>query len=459
MSDSRTGPGGALWPFLGGFLAGAAGGVLLEALSPRRGLDPSLIRARLDDPDVPLTVIVPGILGSELLRPDGTRIWLNFGNTIGSYDLSLPMRLPLSTNRDDLVPGDLLGAERYFPKFFGFSEYADLLELLGEAGFRRTDGDGPPGAAYHVFSYDWRHDLVESARRLHESLEFLAERRGDPRARFNVVGHSMGGLVARYYLRYGTAEPTPDQPVTWAGAQRIQTLTMVAVPNSGGIASLDTVLNGARVGFSSTTLSATAVAGMPSIYQLLPPAGTHVLLDERCETVPADIHDPAVWERYGWGPFRDTNGDDDAEEIVRKRAFVTASLRRAGAFHAALARKPDSPCPARVIALGGDCLPTLTRAIVSMRNDQPPRFEPASRTESLHMFEAGDGRVTRGSVLANHLPGAADTDTGSGLPEVSQAFFGSADHHGIYSEPTFQSVLLRLLLRPVRRRQTDAVSA
>src|SRR5258706_5950362 len=68
------------------------------------------------------------------------------------------------------------------------------------------------------------------------------------------------------------------------------------------------------------------------------------------------------------------------------------------------------------------------------------------------MYEAGDGRVTRASVLASHLPGAEDTDTGSGIAEVTQAFFGSADHHGIYSEPTFQSLLLRLLLRPGPRR-------
>jgi hypothetical protein len=37
------------------------------------------------------------------------------------------------------------------------------------------------------------------------------------------------------------------------------------------------------------------------------------------------------------------------------------------------------------------------------------------------------------------------------LPEVADAVFGSADHHGIYREPTFQSILLRLLLRPVKR--------
>jgi hypothetical protein len=67
------------------------------------------------------------------------------------------------------------------------------------------------------------------------------------------------------------------------------------------------------------------------------------------------------------------------------------------------------------------------------------------------MMEAGDGRVTRVSVLAAHLPEAGGADMGSGLPELSHAYFGSADHHGIYGEPTFQSVLLRALLRTARR--------
>ncbi len=82
-----------------------------------------------------------------------------------------------------------------------------------------------------------------------------------------------------------------------------------------------------------------------------------------------------------------------------------------------------------------------------------PRFEPLNRKEAEGMFDAGDGRVTRASVLGAHLPGADDTETGSGYPEVAQSFFGSADHHGIYNEPTFQSVLLRRLLRPVGTRR------
>ena len=66
------------------------------------------------------------------------------------------------------------------------------------------------------------------------------------------------------------------------------------------------------------------------------------------------------------------------------------------------------------------------------------------------MLEAGDGRVTRASVLASHLPGADASGLGSGLREIEAAFFGAADHHGIYREATFQSVLLRILLRPWR---------
>ena len=54
----------------------------------------------------------------------------------------------------------------------------------------------------------------------------------------------------------------------------------------------------------------------------------------------------------------------------------------------------------------------------------------------------------RTSALASHLPEADRTESGSGLPELSHIFFGHADHHGIYSEPTFQSILLRILLRP-----------
>ncbi len=461
MEDDAPGRGSGLLPFFAGVVAGAAGAVIAQALVSRRTIDTRLITDSRDDPDVLPAVIVPGILGSQLLRPDGTHVWLNLGNAVGSHDLSLPFTLELAASADDLVPGRLLGVDTVLPRLFGFTEYSDLLELLEAAGFRRSADPLLPGATYRVFTYDWRRDLVESARRLGEMLDAIADARQDPETRFNVIGHSMGGLVARYYLRYGGAEP--GGPVTWAGARRIRNLVLMATPNSGSIPALDTILNGSRVGLSYATLAASVVARMPSIYELLPTPGSRVLVDHRAEPLDVDLLDVKTWEQLGWGPYAPQNrrAGDLAErngDLEAHRGFLGEALARASRFHAALAARPETSCPARVTLMGGDCLPTLARAVVPERRGAAPRFEPWTRAEAEVMFEAGDGRVTRASVLGSHLPGADESDTGSGFPEVTQAFFGAADHHGIYGEPTFQSLLLRLLLRPVRRARRLAAS-
>jgi pimeloyl-ACP methyl ester carboxylesterase len=431
------------------FLLGALAGGTAIALSERRRLravDPRLIKWPREN--LSPVIVVPGVMGSGLVRPDGTRVWLSWGNAMGSHALALPCVLPLCDSRDELEPSGLLGMEGLLPRLFGFTEYGDLLELLREAGFRRagTTMNGEP--LYHIFSYDWRRDLIESARRLEQKLDELADFMGEPDARFNIVGHSMGGLVARYYLRYGGAEPKDGAPVTWAGARRIKNLVLVAVPNAGAMAAMEAIFHGSRVGLSTTTLAASVIARMPSIYQLMPPPGAPAMLDPHARPIDVDLHDPAVWREYGWGAFgafgQQRLGSTPADQQI---LFVEAALARARAFHSALARTPSTPCPVRVVTIGGDCLPTLARAVMPERPGQLPRFAPVNPAETDAMFEAGDGRVTRASVLASHLAGP-DDDAGSGLPEVAQIFLGSADHHGIYRERTFQSLLLRLLLRP-----------
>src|SRR5262245_13309980 len=451
-SVGNDGAAGRVWlPFFAGVTAGVLGAALARALAPRRGLDAWLIRGSREDPDLPPVVFVPGILGSELVGPDGLHAWLNLRNALGHHDLALPATLPFSDSRDALRPAGLLGVDRALPRLFGFTEYADFVTLVEAAGFRRDRPAHPPGATYHVFAYDWRRDLVESVRRFAEWLDALAESRGQPDLRVNVVAHSMGGLLARYYLRFGTAEP--GGPVTWAGARRIRRLVLVATPSAGGVPALEAILNGSRVGFSYATLASEVVERMPSVYQLLPPAGAPALIDPEGEPLHCDVLDPATWERFGWGPFgkkplrRAARRGPDSES---RQAFVRAALARARAFSGALYAAPASPCPARVLVMGGACLPTLGRAVVGQRPGEPPRFEPETRQQAELMLEAGDGRVTRASALAAHV---ADGDGGvvaCGLPEVSQVFIGAADHHGIYSEPTFQSLLLRLLLMPAR---------
>jgi pimeloyl-ACP methyl ester carboxylesterase len=443
--------GSSLWPFAAGALAGAAGALLATRLVSRPAFDPGLVDLPRDHPDVPDTILIPGVLGSRLLRPDGTEAWLNLGNVFGHHELALPLTLPLSESRDDLVPAGLVGAGRVIPRLFGFSEYSDIVQLLRSAGFRGGPGAGP---RYHLFAYDWRRDLAEAARALHDAVETLAERSGNPDLRVNIVAHSMGGLIARCYLRYGDAEITEDAPITWAGAKRIHRLLVVTCPSAGSVPSLEALLSGARVGFSATTLAASVTEAMPAMYQLLPTPGTVSLLDESGRDLDVDLMDPATWERFGWGPWRDGegthNGIGQGVDPEIRQAFVTEALRRASLLHCALSRVPAIACPVRAIAFGGDCMPTLARAIVPDRRGQSPRFEPRTRAQARLMYEAGDGRVTRASLLGSHLPWAHNSEIGSGFPEIASAFLGSADHHGIYAEPTFQSAILRQLLRPAR---------
>jgi pimeloyl-ACP methyl ester carboxylesterase len=424
----------ALSPFLAGLVAGAAAAVLTRAIvRPRRTFDPRLLRRKRSD--VTPVVLVPGVLGSGLHRPDGTQVWLSMQNALRHHDLQLPLRLPLTDSRDELVPGALLGTRALMPRLFGFTEYAELVEVLEQAGFRERKR----APRYHVFAYDWRRDVVEAARNLGATLDALAEARGEPDARFSMIGHSMGGLVARYYLRYGTAEP--GGPVTWAGARRIRTLVLAVSPNGGSIPALEAILTGERVGLSTTTLAPEVIARMPSMYQLMPPAGTHPLLSPKLEPLSDDLHDVATWQRHGWGPYAPGFA---SPELELEREYLATVLARARELHDALARPVESPCPIPVLLLGGDCLPTLARAVVGERPG-PPRFEAITDADAEAMFEAGDGRVTRASVLAAHLP--SDPVTEAGMPEVTRAVFGSADHHGIYGEPTFQSLLVRALLR------------
>ena len=446
------------WPFVAGALVGAATATAGTWMSARRrGLDARLVRALTRGRRGAPVVIVPGLLGSQLLREDGTAAWLNLGNALGHHHLGLPRRLPLTESRDNLRPGPLVGTDTILPRAFGFTEYADLIELLESAGF--APGVGHAGLRYAVFSYDWRRDLVESARALGRALDTIAADRGEPDARFHLLGHSMGGLVVRYYLRYGGEEPRDDAPITWAGARRIATALLVATPNAGAMPALGAILTGERLGLSYTTLAPSVVARMPSVYQLLPPAGTGVLLGASGAPIDADLHAPLTWERFGWSPFGPTLDD----RLSSERAFVKAALARARAFHAALARRPETPCPVPVSLVGADCLPTLSRAVVGEGPaGSAPRFQPRTPGEQELMFEAGDGRVTRASLLAAHLGEVRGEGLTSGMPEVSQVYFGGADHHGLYADPAFQSLILRLLVAPEpppRHRYLDRVRA
>ena len=93
-------------------------------------------------------------------------------------------------------------------------------------------------SGYHFtcfqFAYDWRKDNIENAARLHALLrekqayirEKYRERYGinQAEAKFDVVAHSMGGLLTRYFLRYGDQDLPDDgslAELNWADCLKV----------------------------------------------------------------------------------------------------------------------------------------------------------------------------------------------------------------------------------------------
>ncbi|MGH8035065.1 MAG: esterase/lipase family protein, partial [Lysobacterales bacterium] len=120
--------------------------------------------------------------------------------------------------------------------------------------------------------------ISANGRQLAGLLEQLLRAWPQPVQELTLLAHSMGGLVARYYLRYGTDDVLDgnDFPVTQAGASKVRTAVLLGTPNLGSVKSLHAFLIGTRVGLS--TIAPEVLATMPSIYQLFPhPVGNSLI--------------------------------------------------------------------------------------------------------------------------------------------------------------------------------------
>ncbi|WP_394620618.1 hypothetical protein JNUCC0626_16375 [Lentzea sp. JNUCC 0626] len=136
--------------------------------------------------------------------------------------------------------------------------YTELRKRLRALGFKEELGNLLP------IAYDWRLSNRYNARRVATIVEPALERwraaSPDNRdARLVFVAHSMGGLVARWYVeRCGGAEVT-------------RKLVTLGTPYRGSAKALVQLVNGVRKDFGPLTADLTAFArSMPSLHQLLP---------------------------------------------------------------------------------------------------------------------------------------------------------------------------------------------
>jgi len=226
----------------------------------------------------------------------------------------------LSANRDHVVAGQIietLRLARVLPEVYVYRDLLDALRQYGGYHQANWDNPGPDGDndSFYVFAYDWRRDNVENARELVRRIERLKLKLQRPDLRFNVVAHSMGGLIARYAAMYGDSDLPADNTAvhpTWSGAAHINKIIMLGVPNEGSADAFATLLYGysiteglrRRVPLLNKLTKEDAITS-PALFQLLPHAAAAKFLDEELKRLPIDLYDPQVWKFYEWSAVND----------------------------------------------------------------------------------------------------------------------------------------------------------
>ncbi|MCP3958636.1 MAG: hypothetical protein GY719_12355 [bacterium] len=420
-------------------------------------------------------IVIPGFLGTRLVdAASETVVWGAVGG--GYADPSTPegARLVALSMRPEVpspqvVPDGVLDSFRIRGLSIQLKPYVHTLRALGAAGYRDEDltRRDVNFRGEHLnsfqFAYDWRRGNAENAKRLHELiLEKAAycradrKRRGlaESEVRFDLISHSMGGLLARYYLRYGP-QPLPEDgslpELTWAGARHIERAILVAPPNAGAGKATLHLTQGVRHAPGFPFYDAMINGTFPAAYELLPRARHGAYVDAREPSRRLDSFlDPELWERAGWGlAARDREEllawllpdvDDPGERRRLALAHQRRLLRRADQFQRALDLPASPPAGTELFLIAGDSAPT---AAVLAVDPETGEVEVARR-------EVGDGSVLRTSALMDERLGAARTPEPRSPISWRQVVFIDRRHSRMSIDPAFADRVVYWLLEAPR---------
>ena len=315
-------------------------------------------------------MVLPGILGSTLAR-DGQEAWApsagvvwqairSFGASIQS--LTLPTDLGDDHPGDGVEPLALMPDLHLLPGLWSANiGYSRLLDWLTQRFTLVPPDPKDPAKPANLlpFAYDWRLSNRYNARRLRAVVEPALERwralaEANREARLILICHSMGGLVARWYVeREG-------------GAAHTRKLITIGTPHRGAVAALQQLVNGVEESVGPLRLNLTRFArSLPSAHQLLP--------QYACLQTGAGLAPISAVALPGVNP---------------------ALVADAVAFHAALDTAPASAYDLHPIVGTRQPTPTTARLVGE-------RIETSEQIEGAR--EGGDGTVPRLSAAPKAL--------------------------------------------------------
>lgn len=215
-----------------------------------------------------IIIVIPGITGSVLVK-DKKTVWEASYNTILKSIANPRLFDVLRLDHDDLNVDDIDGIHpesiakdfHLLPGICRIDGYSKIPEVIYTVFDNIVQGDLAVSrpANYYEFPYDWRRDNRYNARKLGELIEkALASWKQHTAlkdSRVILIGHSMGGLISRYYLE------------ALNGWSNCKALITFATPHRGSVDALDAIVNGAHKLHIDMTM---VMRTFTSIYQLLP---------------------------------------------------------------------------------------------------------------------------------------------------------------------------------------------
>ena len=422
-------------------------------------------------------IVIPGFLGTRLVdRDSGRVVWGAVGGDFADPQTAQGARTIALSMRDEVPspnvePDGVLSHIEFLNVPLRLTPYFKILRALGAAGYRDEDLSARLSEDFddqHLnsfqFDYDWRLDNAANARRLHEFIEEKTaycradrERRGQPKAeiRFDVIAHSMGGLLTRYYLRYGPQQLPADGSLprlTWQGARKIERVILVAPPNAGSVKAALNLIRGVRHSPGFPFYDAVLNGTFPSGYQILPRARHGAYVDARDASQPLDgsVLDPEFWQQMGWGL-----AGQDKDELLhwllpditsaeeRRRialAYQRRMLRLADQFQRALDLPAEPPAGTELFLIASDSM--STPAVLAIDPDTG-EVEVVDRGN-------GDGSVLRTSALLDERPSGDGSAAATSPIAWRDRVFISRAHSRMALDPVFADRVVYWLLEAGR---------
>ncbi|MDX1519879.1 MAG: hypothetical protein R3318_07110, partial [Gammaproteobacteria bacterium] len=355
------------------------------------------------------------------------------------------------------LAGDIIGKD-----FYG-----NIIKTLSQYGRYRLAVPGqdinPKNKHYYIFLYDWRQDNVKSAARLADLIDRIREDYGDPDLKVDIVAHSMGGLISRYFIRYGREDVTNGNefPVNLYGGERVRRVILLGTPSLGSVEMLNAFIQGIELGFKR--INTETLVTMPSLFQLLPHPLNDWIVTSTGKPLDRDLFDINTWRRFQWSIFDPDvrariRSRFDSEEAAEKylavlERFFEKTIERARRFVWSLTVQLPENHPT-LIVFGGDCHLTPARIIVEeVEGESLVRMYPDEITQPVEgidyeriLLEPGDRSVTKASLLGRNVLDPT-------VPRHKYSFFPidygvllCEEHNSLTGNISFQDNLLNALL-------------